>query len=67
MRELLVIPASFLTVVVSTVFGVVAWSLFGFFDPLWHAALTVFFWIVGFAVGSRVFWNAVSRLGAKPA
>lgn len=62
MREMLVIPASLLVVGVSTAFAVLAWSLTWILDPLWHASLTTFFWIVGFAVGDRLFWIAVTRI-----
>jgi len=62
MREILVIPASLLVVGVSTAFALVTWSLTFFLDPLWHASVTTFFWVVGFAVGNAFFWRAVTKL-----
>ncbi len=64
-RELAVVMLSLVPVVLGSVFAYVFWQLSPAFDPLWRASFTVLTWVVGFAIGTRVFWRVTVSIGAS--
>ncbi len=62
MKVLLIVVLSLVPVLTGSVFAYLMWSVTSIFDPLWRASFAVLIWIVGFALGTRGFWKAVTRI-----
>ena len=64
-RQAAVILISLITVVIASLFAYAAvWLLSAILTPFWLGLVTIFSWIVGFALGTRLFWNTVTTLPA---
>ncbi len=62
MREAAVVLLSYLVVAVASLFAYSAWLTTWLLEPFWRGVVSVLFWILGFALGARLFWNGVKRL-----
>jgi len=60
-RESAVVLLSLVPVIIGLILAEVVWTISPMFDPLWRASFTVFTWVVGFAGGTKLFWNITQR------
>ena len=67
MKSIFLVFLSLVAVGIGWVLATIAWSMTYVLDPLWHASFAVFTWVVGFAIGTRLFWVAVKRMQEVPA
>ena len=62
-REAVVILTSLVAVVIASLFAYAAvWLLSAMLPQFWLGLVSIFSWIVGFALGTKLFWNTVSTL-----
>ena len=53
---------SYMVVVVASLIAYTVWLTAWLLGPFWRGVFSVLFWILGFALGTQLFWNAVKLL-----
>ena len=65
LRQVAGIALSLVPFAISSVLAFVAWEAVSGVEA-WRMITTTLTWIVGFALGTRLFWKGVERLASKP-
>jgi hypothetical protein len=66
MKQYLLVFLSLASVGIGSAFAVMTWSLTVILDPLWHALFAGVSWVVGFVIGTRLFWMFAKRMQEAP-
>ena len=61
-KVILLVFLSLVAVLTGTVIAYMIWMVTPIFDPLWRASFAVLSWMAGFALGTKTFWKAVTRM-----
>jgi hypothetical protein len=64
-REAALVLLSYVVVVVASLLAYTVWLSAWLLGPFWRGVVSVLFWIVGFALGTQLFWSAAKLLQRK--
>jgi hypothetical protein len=60
-RHAFVIAASLVTFIIPNAIGLAVWYVTGGLDPIIRSLTAILGWVVGFGLGTQVFWRIIQR------